>query len=83
MSRPGNFIQTNTSAQTSPHAATIYNGPKNNVVFNAGTILWAQWHSFPPGHLPPKPIGKNPESPDPRVQRMMENLLRRFTDKDQ
>ena len=25
----------------SPHVATIYDGPKGNVVFNAGTIWWA------------------------------------------
>ena len=30
-----------------PHAATIYDGPKGNVVFNAGTIWWAQGLSSP------------------------------------
>ena len=58
MSRPGNFIQTNTSAQTSPHAATIYNGPKNNVVFNAGTILWAHGIPFRPVTYHLNPLGR-------------------------
>ncbi len=54
--------------------ATIYDGPKNNVVFNAGTIWWAQGVSSPPGHILP---GKT-QGPDPRVQRMAANLFDRF-----
>ena len=30
--------------------ATIYPGPKENFVFNASTIFWAQGLSSPPGH---------------------------------
>lgn len=60
-----------------PHAATIYDGPKNNVVFNAGTIWWAQGLSSPPGHVLPANKAK-PQGPDPRVQRMMKNVFDRF-----
>ena len=62
----------------SPHAATIYDGPKNNVVFNAGTIWWAQGLSSPPDHVLPAHRHAKPKGPDPRVQRMMENVFNRF-----
>jgi hypothetical protein len=57
------------------HQATIYDGPKGNVVFNAGTIWYAQGLSSPPGHVLP---GKT-QGPDERVQRMTANLFNRFT----
>ena len=63
-----------------PYIATMYDGPKGNVVFNAATIWWAQGLSSPPGHLLPKAFGANPKTPDPRVQRMTENLFKRFTE---
>jgi len=59
-----------------PHVATIYDGPKGNVVFNAGTIWWAQELSSPPGHVAPANSAK--PKPDPRVQRMTANLFDRF-----
>jgi hypothetical protein len=62
----------------SPHAATIYDGPQGNVVFNAGTIWWAQGLSSPPGHVLPAHRHAKPQGPDPRVQRMMENVFQRF-----
>ena len=63
----------------SPHEATIYDGPKDNVVFNAGTIWWAQGVSSPPGHvLPAHKKQAQPQGPDPRVQRMMTNVFDRF-----
>ena len=63
----------------SPHEATIYDGPKNNVVFNAGTIWWAQGLSSPPGHvLPAHKKQAQPQGPDSRVQRMMANVFERF-----
>ena len=63
----------------SPHEATIYDGPKGNVVFNAGTIWWAQGLSSPPGHvLPAHKKQAQPQGPDPRVQRMMTNVFDRF-----
>ncbi|MCL6624569.1 MAG: hypothetical protein K6T17_08145, partial [Fimbriimonadales bacterium] len=33
--------------------ATIYDGPKGNVVFNASTIWWADGLSEPPGYVRP------------------------------
>ena len=60
-----------------PHAATIYDGPRNNFVFNAGTIWWAQDLSSPPGHVLPARVAE-PQGPDPCVQRMMENVFNRF-----
>ncbi|MBB5030669.1 N,N-dimethylformamidase beta subunit family domain-containing protein [Prosthecobacter vanneervenii] len=57
--------------------ATIYPGPKNNFVFNAATIWWAQGLSKPPGHMPVWSHYSRPHGPDPRVQRITENLLRR------
>ena len=56
--------------------ATIYPGPKGNFVFNASTIWWAQGLSSPPGHILPWAHWVRPHGPDPRVQRITENLLR-------
>ena len=64
-----------------PHAATIYDGPKGNVVFNAATIWWAQGLSSPPGHVLPAhkhERSAKPQGVDPRVQRMMANVFDRF-----
>ena len=57
--------------------ATIYPGPKGNFVFNASTIFWAQGLSSPPGHMLPWSHWVRPHGPDPRVQRITQNLLRR------
>jgi len=62
----------------SPHAATIYDGPQGNVVFNAGTIWWAQGLASPPGHVLPAHQHAKPQGPDSRVQRMTANLFNRF-----
>ncbi|MDF2714631.1 MAG: hypothetical protein K0R28_1556 [Paenibacillus sp.] len=59
------------------HAAVIYPGPRNNWVFNAGTIWWAQGLSNPPGHIPAKGFFGRVQGPDPRVQRITSNLLAR------
>ena len=56
------------------HSATFYDGPKGNIIFNAGTIWWAQGLSSPPGHVLP---GKT-RGPDQRVQRIMVNVFDRF-----
>ncbi len=61
----------------SRYAATIFPGPKNNFVFNAATIFWAQGLASPPGHMVPWSHWSRPQGPDPRVQRITENLLRR------
>jgi len=61
-----------------PHVATMYNGPKNNVVFNAGTIWYSQFLSSPPGHVLPGNLKTKLQGPDPRVQRMTKNVFDRF-----
>ena len=61
----------------SHYTATIYPGPKNNFVFNAATIWWAQGLSSPPGHILPWSHWARPLGPDPRVQRITKNLLTR------
>jgi hypothetical protein len=58
--------------------ATVYPGPKGNVVFNASTIYWAQGLSSPPGHMLPYSHYGRPHGPDPRVQRITRNLFERF-----
>ena len=57
--------------------ATIYPGPKENYVFNASTIFWAQGLGRPPGHTLPWSHWSRPHGPDPRIQQIMHNLLRR------
>jgi hypothetical protein len=59
------------------YTATVYPGPKNNFVFNAATIWWSDALSSPPGYIHPFAYGAKPRGPDPRVQRMTENLLNR------
>lgn len=58
-------------------SATIYPGPKQNFVFNAATIWWAQGLSSPPGHMLPWSHWVRPQGPDPRVERITQNVLRR------
>ena len=60
------------------YTATIYPGPKGNLVFNAATIWWAVGLSAPPGFLLPAAHGGGPKGPDPRVQRITANLFSRF-----
>lgn len=69
-------VPTTNGKPKGPHIATIYDGPKGNVVFNAGTIWWAQGLASPPGHVLP---GKT-QGPDERVQRMMANVFDRFVE---
>jgi len=57
--------------------ATVYPGPRNNVVFNAATIWWGDGLSEPPGYLRPA-VYTRPLGPDPRVQQITRNLLTRF-----
>lgn len=61
--------------------ATIFPGPKGNFVFNGATIFWAQGLSMPPGHTLPWSHWSRPHGPDPRVQRITHNLLRRAVGK--
>ena len=64
--------------QGTEYAATIFRGPKANWVFNAATIWWSDGLSEPPGYLRPSSHGGTPPGPDARVQRMTENLFRKF-----
>lgn len=57
--------------------ATIYPGPRNNFVFNAATIYWAQGLASPPGHVLPFSHWARPHGVDTRVQRITTNLLKR------
>ena len=57
--------------------AVLGPGLKNNFVFNAATIFWAQGLSSPPGHMLPWSHWSRPHGPDDRVQRITENLLKR------
>ena len=63
------------------YTATIYPGPKENFVFNAATIWWADGLSVPPGYQHPTAYGAKPKGPDARVQRITANLLNRFRGK--
>lgn len=59
------------------YTATIFPGPSENFVFNAATIFWAQGLSTPPGHMIPWSHWSRPHGPDPRVQKITNNLLER------
>ena len=45
------------------YTATLYPGPKDNVVFNAATIWWADGLSAPPGYMTPSAHGATPRAP--------------------
>jgi hypothetical protein len=60
------------------YTATIYPGPRNNVVFNAATIWWSDGLSAPPGYIRPSAHGASPRGPDARVQKITMNLFERF-----
>ena len=61
------------------YTATLYDGPKDNIVFNAATIWWANGLSSPPGHMNPRRHGVAQQGPDERVQKITHNLFRRMT----
>ena len=60
------------------YSATVYDGPKGNVVFNAATIWWANGLSSPPGHVNPIRHGVAQQGPDERVQQITHNLFQRI-----
>mgnify|MGYP000873574368 FL=1 len=64
-----------------PYQATIYPTPKGGFVFNASTIFWSMGLSAPPGHMPVWSHNTRPNGPDPRVQQITHNLLRRAIDR--
>ena len=57
--------------------AVIFDGPKNNFIFNASTIWWAQGLGKPPGHMPVWSHYSRPHGTDSRVQKITANLLKR------
>lgn len=60
------------------YTSTLYDGPKDNVVFNAATIWWANGLSSPPGHVNPSRHGVTQQGPDKRVQQITHNLFQRI-----
>ena len=60
------------------YAATLYDGPQGNIVFNAATIWWANGLSSPPGHKNPTRHGVAQQGPDDRVQQITHNLFQRM-----
>jgi hypothetical protein len=69
---------TSCAAGDGRYTATIYPGPRGNVVFNASTCWWADGLSAPPGYLHPSAHGASPRGPDARVARITANLLERM-----
>lgn len=63
------------------YTATVYPGPKSNFVFNASTCWWADGLSEPPGYMRPT-AAVPPQGPDPRVQQITHNVLRRMLAQD-
>ena len=59
------------------YTATIYQGPKDNFVFNAATCWWADGLSQPPGYIRPK-VYTEPKGPDSRIQRITLNILEKM-----
>src|SRR5687767_2565001 len=62
----------------SVHTSTIYELPKGNIVFDAGTCWWNMVLSTPPGEM--NPPRRDFSKDDPRVQRITANLLKRMID---
>jgi len=59
------------------YTATIYPGPRDNVVFNASSCWWADGLSEPPGYIRPS-VYTTPKGPDVRAQRITANVLERM-----
>jgi hypothetical protein len=58
------------------YAATVYDGPTGNLVFNAATCWWSMLLATPPGFV--NPPEEDFARSDPRVQRITQNLLARI-----
>jgi hypothetical protein len=59
------------------YTATVYPGPKGNIVFNASTCWWADGLAAPPGYVRPS-VYTSPQGPDARLQRITQNVLQRM-----
>jgi len=57
--------------------ATVYPGPRGNIVFNAATCWWADGLSAPPGYVRPS-VYISPKGPDARAQQITRNVLERM-----
>jgi hypothetical protein len=60
------------------YTATIYPGPRDNLVFNSSAVWWSLGLSKPPGLLRPATHGADGPVPDARVARLTMNLFERF-----
>jgi len=65
------------SAGPSEYAATVYPGPRGNIVFNAATCWWSDGLSEPPGYVRPVEYEKR-FGPDPRIARITRNVIERM-----
>ncbi|MCA9172182.1 MAG: hypothetical protein KDB23_31160 [Planctomycetales bacterium] len=59
------------------YTATVYPGPRGNVVFNAATCWWADSLAEPPGYVRPS-VYTSPQGPDPRAQQITRNVLEKL-----
>jgi hypothetical protein len=57
------------------YVATVYPGPRGNIVFNASATWWATGLANPPGFQRPSFKGLPSARPDARAQRITENVL--------
>ena len=57
--------------------ATVYPGPRGNIVFNAATCWWADGLSAPPGYVRPS-VYISPQGPDRRAQQITRNILEKM-----
>jgi hypothetical protein len=81
---PGLEIVASAPTQSAPgqlngglYTATLYPGPRGNVVFNASTCWWADGLAEPPGYVRPS-VYTTPQGPDARVQQITSNVLHRM-----
>lgn len=59
------------------HSAVVFQCPKGNWVFNAGTIWWSEGLAQPPGHIPARTYAGG-FGVNPHVQRITRNALDRM-----
>jgi hypothetical protein len=72
----GKVVSRRGEEQTPDYAATVYDGPRGNIVFNAATCWWSMLLAAPPGFV--NPPEEDFARSDPRVQRMTQNLIARM-----
>lgn len=73
----GKVHEPNGEEKEQEYAATIYDGPRGNFVFNAGTCWWAVPLGTPPGAFYPNNAKFRRD--DERVRRITRNVLERMT----